>query len=81
MKDDAQKLITTYNWMIKIEQELFLAEKKQTTEYCKLLRSKMEDIKKENELEFEIPGNILLRTQLFIVQYILFYFFFIFFYS
>jgi len=42
---------------MKIEKQLFLEEKKQNVEYMNLLKNKMNDIKKENEIEFEIPGK------------------------
>lgn len=57
LKDESKKFISNLQWMIKIEKELFLSEKKQLNEYIQTLNILIEKAYKENELKIEIPGK------------------------
>lgn len=61
LKNDANKLIENLHYLIKIEKELFISEKKQNLEYINSLKNKIFDIKNSGNLrglELEIPGKI-----------------------
>ncbi len=57
LKEESRKIISNLQWMIKIEKELFLSEKRQLNEYIQTLKILLEKANKENKLKIEIPGK------------------------
>lgn len=62
LKEESKKFISNLQWMIRIEKELFLSEKKQLNEYIQTLKILIEKVNKEHDLEIVIPGIIVLNV-------------------
>jgi len=57
LKEESRKFINNLQWMIKIEKELFLSEKKQLNEYIQILKILIEKAKKEHGIKIDLPGK------------------------
>jgi len=56
LKEEGKKYISNLQWMIKIEKELFMSEKKQLYDYIATIKTIIDKTQKEHDIKIDIPG-------------------------